>query len=216
MTKSRGILAPRHRWLEADIDALRRLYPDHTAQFCAQVLGVSVALVYAKAHKLGLKKSAAFLASPASGRLDGVKGADTRFKPGHAGDYAALRKGVRFSPRTEFKPGSAPANRLEVGALRINSMGDIDIKVAPGPRQWVSLRRYVWESECGPIPPEMCVAVKNHDPHDTRLENLVLLTRAENIAHNLLRRYPKELRNTMALAGRVRNRIQQIQGDQHA
>jgi len=131
MTKSRGILAPRHRWLAADIEALVRMYPDHTAQFCANVLRVPVYCVYKKAHQLGLEKSAAFLASPASGRLDGVKGSATRFKAGQPSRHPTP-KGVRRSPGTEFRKGDAPPNVQAVGALRINSMGDIDIKVAPG------------------------------------------------------------------------------------
>ena len=159
MTKSRGILRPRHRWLEADIDALRRLYPDHTAPFCARVLGVPVYLVYARAKQLGLKKSAEFLASPASGRLDGKRGSATRFQKGNRPERP-FRKGVHASPGTEFRKGLVPANVQEVGALRINSMGDIDIKVAPGKNQWVSLRRYVWETEVGPIPSGMCVAAR--------------------------------------------------------
>src|SRR5207237_5232828 len=77
MTKSRGILAPRHRWTEAEIELLLATYPDQTAQAVAAQLwpGCVPHHVHTKAKKLGLKKSEAFLASAASGRLDGVRGA---------------------------------------------------------------------------------------------------------------------------------------------
>lgn len=213
MTKSRGLLRPRHQWTGFELDALRRLYPDTTARCIADVLGIALHVVYKKAQELKLEKSAAFLASPASGRLDGVRGSATRW----GGDRKPPRtpKGVRMSPGTEFKAGQRPANWQPVGALRINSMGDLDIKVVDGPNGWVALRRYVWESEFGPIPPGMVVGVRNGDPHDTQPHNLVLTTRTGHLERHLLKKYPKELRNAMALQGRLKNRIKALEGAQH-
>lgn len=214
MSKSKGINAPRTVWTGAMLETLRLNYPDKTAKALAAELGVSCCILYAKAHALGLKKSEAFKASGASGRLDGVRGAATRFKPGNQ-PWTAGQKGLHLSPATQFQKGDAPVNRQEVGALRINSLGDIDIKLAPGPRQWLSLRRYVWQQAHGPIPPGMCVVPDNGDGHDTRIENLKLVTRAENIRINLLRKYPKELRNVMALRGRLANQITRTQESAH-
>lgn len=215
MTKSRGIIAPRHVWTDIEIRLLRAAYPDQKAGAIAELLGVKRHLVYKKAEQLGLQKSEAFKASAASGRLDGVRGGQTRFKPGNQ-PWTLGKKGLRLGQATEFKKGSVPANVQPVGALRINSLGDIDIKLAPGPRNWLSLRRYAWELVHGPIPPKMCIVPINGDGHDTRIENLRLLTRAENIDHNLLCRYPKELRNLMALQGRVKTQIKRKEEAQHA
>jgi hypothetical protein len=209
VTKSKGINAPRHDWTKAELDMLQAKYPDMQARALAALLGVTLQQVYRKARDLGLGKSEAFKASAASGRLDGVKGTATRFKPGGV-PWSAGKKGLRLGMATEFKPGSVPANVQEVGALRINTLGDIDIKVAPGKGQWLSLRRYVWTQAHGPIPPDMCVMVKDHDPHNTQLENLMLGTRAENVQHNLLRRYPKELRSVMQTAGRLKSQINKL------
>lgn len=215
MTKSKNILPPRHTWTDGQLQFLQAAYPDQKASVIAEQLGIKLHLVYKKATQLGLQKSAAFKASTASGRLDGKRGSDMRFKPGNK-PWTLGMKGLRLSPATEFKAGQAPINVQPVGALRINSLGDIDIKLAPGPRNWLSLRRYAWQQVHGPIPDGMCIVPINGDGHDTRIENLRLVTRAENIAHNLLSRYPKELRNVMALRGRLNRKIQLTEEAQHA
>jgi hypothetical protein len=218
MTKSRNLIAPKHTWTGFQLDALRRLYPGTVTAVLAAALGLSVNAVNTKATALGLKKSRAFLASERSGRLgngwhDG-RGASTRWGKGQQGSFKPP-KGVRLSPSTEFKPGSRPANWQPVGALRINGDGDLDIKVAEGLRCWVSMRRYVWETEVGPIPAGMLVEVRNGDGHDTQLSNLFLATRAEHVAHHLHLKYPKDLRSAMQLQGRLRNRIKALEGAQH-
>lgn len=215
MTKSRNILPPRHVWTDIELKLLRAAYPDQRAVAIAELLGMKLHLVYAKARQLGLQKSESFKRSTVSGRLDGLRDNGMRFKPGNP-PWSKGMKGLRLSPATEFKKGQPPPNVQPVGALRINSLGDIDIKLAPGPRNWLSLRRYAWEQVHGPIPAGMCIVPKNGDGHDTRIENLRLLTRAENIAHNLLCRYPKELRNLMALQGRVKTQIKRKEEAKHA
>lgn len=213
MTKSRGIFAPRKPWTEQDLLILRVMYPKNRTDTVAGLLERTLANVYRKATKLGLRKTEAFLASAASGRLDGQRGSPTRFKPGNV-PWCAGKKGLSFSPATQFKRGSVPANVQEVGALRINGLGDLDIKVAEGKGQWLSMRRYVWEMAYGPVPPKMCVSPLDGDGHNTQLENLRLVTRAENIAINLHKKYPKELRHVMQLSGRLRNRVANLEKTQ--
>lgn len=206
MTKSKDINAPRAIWTAPMLQQIQQLYPNKLGKTLAAELGVSLSVLYKKAKELGLKKSEAFYASAQSGLLRGDVGACTRFQPGQK-PWTTGMKGVRMSPGSEFKKGSVPANKQEIGALRINTLGEIDIKVGPGGREWLSLRRYVWEMAHGPIPPGMCVVPDNGDGHDTRIENLLLVTRAENIQINLVRRYPRELRLAMQLRGKLASQI---------
>lgn len=88
--------------------------------------------VYRKAQSLGLKKSAAYLAGPASGRLDGKRGESGRFrkgvtqwnkgKPGTTGHHPNTR-------RTQFKKGSmsgaAQHNYVPIGSTRISKDGSL-------------------------------------------------------------------------------------------
>jgi hypothetical protein len=215
MTKSRNLIRARHQWTGFELDALRRLFPNVTTKSLEVSLGIPYSTIVTKAKAMGLKKSAEFLASPLSGRLDGVRGSETRFVPGDPRRGTPFQKGVHVSPETQFKAGARPANWQPVGALRINSAGDLDIKVAEGKNQWVAMRRFVWETEVGPIPPGMLVEVLNGDPHDTQIGNLYLATRREHIANHLHRKYPKELRSAMQLQGRLMNRIKALEGAEH-
>ena len=84
MTRSRGILGPRAVWTEDAIAVLVRMYPNFKTEDIATMIGHPVGGTYQKAAALGLKKSAAYLASPAACRLrrgDNV-GAAHRFPKG--------------------------------------------------------------------------------------------------------------------------------------
>ena len=72
MTKSRGILGPRAAWTEEQLEMLHTLYPNYKTENVAFLVGHSTESTYRKASYLGLKKSAAFLASGHAGRLDEI------------------------------------------------------------------------------------------------------------------------------------------------
>lgn len=57
-----------HHWADAEVERLTTLYPDTSTGKIAEQLGIPVSKVYAKAHSLGIKKSAAYLASPEARR----------------------------------------------------------------------------------------------------------------------------------------------------
>lgn len=101
MTKSRNILPPRKVWTDAEIAILTARYPNERAQVLADEIGCNVCIIYAKAKKLGLKKSDAFNSGIESGRLDGVTGVDTRFQKGH----------VPWTKGTHFVAGGRSAPR---------------------------------------------------------------------------------------------------------
>lgn len=116
--------------------------------------------------------------------------AETQFKPGHGG-------GIRWDPEIYC-----------VGALRITSDGELQIKVAPGARQWVQMRRYAWWSETGHWPErDQIVIVINGDSHDCRFENLDLISQAENMARNTIHNMPEELKNAVIALGALRRTI---------
>ena len=151
----------RRYWTAADEAALRRLYPDTPTAEIARRMGCTLARIYTKAHQLGLHKSAAYMAGPDACRLrrgDNI-GAAYRFPKGHVPANKGLRR-PGWAPgrmrETQFKPGQV-STRWDpevycVGALRITSDGQLDIKIAVGPRGWRCMARWVWEQAHGPIP----------------------------------------------------------------
>lgn len=208
-------------WTPEEEAYMRQHYADTKTQAIADHLGRSLGKVYAKADCMGLNKSPAFMASEASGRMKApLHGGKAHwFKPGHT----SHNKGVKgyYAPGSEkgwFGKGNRPHNYKEVGSLRINSEGYLDIKLADGFHQWFLLARYNWFLHTGHwTTSKECIWYKNGDKHDCAPENLEIITRRQHLERTTLHRYPKELVQTIQLRGainRVINRLtkQQTQG----
>ncbi len=94
-------------------------------------------------------------------------------------------KGIRMSPRTEFKKGHVPWNTKFDGCITIRDKNRKPykyIRVSSG--KWVLYHRWLWEQHNGPIPQGFMVGFKNGNTLDVRIENLMLISRAENVQRN--------------------------------
>lgn len=134
-----------------------------------------------------------------------------RFKKGHV----SHNRGQKVSPDvyakmqpTMFKPGHTPVNHREVGSERINVDGYIEIKVAE-PNKWRCKHRVIWEQHNGKIPAGFNVQFKNHNPLDCRIENLYLISKAEQMRteNSYIARYPKDLQDVIRLKGAINRQI---------
>lgn len=187
----------RRKWSVTDISTLSRLYPDTSTKQIAEQLGRPMAAVYGKADLLGLKKSQAFLDSPASGRLEGERGTATRFQPGGT----SWNKGVRFvaggrSAETRFDKGDMPHNHVPVGTEVMGTDGYLKMKVAE-PRKWEWTHRRNWEEVHGPIAKGLALVFKDRNRLNCDVSNLELLTRSQLMLRNTIHRYPPELKETI-------------------
>jgi hypothetical protein len=213
VTRSRHLLPPRRYWTEAEVELLVRLYADTSTQQIADQLGCGYTRVASRAYMLGLRKSAEFNASSWAHRLDGTAGERTRFQVGQA-PWNKGMKGLDIGGKeTRFKPGNV-SKRWDpdiyiVGALRITSDGILQIKLAPGARQWVQMSHYTWRLHTGRWPRKGCVLrARNGDPHDTRFENLELLTLRQNMLRNSVHAMlPPELARLVQLQGAIKRQI---------
>lgn len=221
MTKSRGILRPRGRWTESELQLLTRNYADSRTEDLATVLEREIAYVYAKATKLGLKKSEAYLASPDACRLrrgDEI-GKAFRFDKGHVPANKGLRRPGWHAGRmksTQFTTGSKPKTWKPIDSLRVNGDGYLDRKVTDTgypPRDWVPLHRLVWMAANGPIPPGHVVVFKpgrrTAVEADITLDAVELLSRRELMARNTVHNLPKEIVQLVQLRGAVNRQINQ-------
>lgn len=220
MTKSRGILKqPRRRFTPVEDAILRERFADTRTEDLAREIGRTVSATSQRAHKLGLHKSAEYLASPAACRLrrgDNV-GAPYRFPKGHV----PANKGTRrpgWAPgrmkETQFRKGErrGVAHTLwkPIGTERVSRDGYLERKInndRPLQRRWRAVHLILWESVNGPLPPGHAIAFRNGDKTDIRLENLELLTRRALMQRNSLHRYPKEIARAVQLLGAVRRKI---------
>lgn len=214
MTRRRLHAAPRQFWTSEQDDELRRLYAHAPTSDVAKQIGRSMSATYHRAGELGLRKSAAYLASPAAHRLDGVKCLGTRFVKGQVPPNKGLRR-PGWAPgrmrETQFKKGDRSKrwdpDCYAVGALRINADDRLDIKVREGLRAWECMARFVWRTERGPIPKGGVIRAVNGDPFDTRIDNLRLTSRGEVMRENTVHNYPKELARLIQLRGALNRQI---------
>lgn len=217
MTKSRGIRSPRTVLTKEQEAILSNRYSDTSTGKIADLLGLPVHTVYAKANKLGLKKSAAYLASQASGRLlrGHNAGSSTRFKAGQT----PWNKGKSYtaggrSAETRFKPGHRGGKAVElyqpIGAERISKDGYLQRKInddMPLQKRWRGVHIIVWEEANGPLPAGHAVTFKDGNKQNIALDNLALLTRAELMARNTIHNLPEELKDVIRLNGVIRRKI---------
>ena len=67
----------------------------------------------------------------------------------------------------------------------------------------------VWEEANGPIPPGYNIQFRNKNRQDLRLENLYLISRAEQMGteNSIHARYPEELKKVIRLKGAIKRQI---------
>jgi hypothetical protein len=70
-------------------------------------------------------------------------------------------------------------NRRPIGAMRVNRGGYNVVKVSNDPAVWKLLHHVVWEKAHGPIPKGHVIIFTNRNILDTRLKNLILVSRRE-------------------------------------
>jgi hypothetical protein len=215
--------ASRWAWTAAGDVLLRQHYPHSTTAAAAALIGCSLAQAYRRAAKLGLRKTAAWLASEHSGRGNlRSTGAATRFAAGQAPWNRGLEMpSDHGGQQTQFAPGHKPANWLPVGALRWASTGRIrywQVKVTDTgypPADWVMLHRQLWLAHYpGPLPATHVVAFKPGTPPclapaDVQIGLLEVISRAESMRRNSCHRYPRELAQLVQLRSVLTRQINQ-------
>jgi hypothetical protein len=73
----------------------------------------------------------------------------------------------------------------------------------------VQLRIHVWKSYHGPVPAGWCITQADGDRDNVRLENLALITRAENMRRNTIHNLPPEVKETIITLKKFKNVIKQ-------
>lgn len=220
----------RRFWSADEDDRLRREYPDTPTVALALALDRSLSSVYIRAHeKLGLSKSAAYLASPAACRLrrsgDSHPGRATQFQKGQTPANKGMRR-PGWAPgrmrETQFKAGcrsgKAARNWMPVGSTRLIE-GYVYRKVSDVPNvpytvNWKPDHLLVWEAARGPIPPGHALVFKNRDRADIHLDNLECITRRELMRRNSVHNLPAPLPQVIQLLGALKRKIRRRDGQE--
>lgn len=182
---------------------LKRLYPDSTMQQIIAALDneFNAHQIMHKAHKMCIKKSAAFrerFGLDENGRLTGKAAPHNKGNKFEAGGRSA---------EFRFKKNSIPHNSVPVGTIRHEKEGYLKIKIAERDK-WELLHREVWKRENGTYPPNDCAIIFiDGNKQNCDISNLKMVTRAELMLQNSMQNYPEELKKVINLQAAIRRKI---------
>lgn len=220
-------------WTDDDLRRLAKLYPGLPTEEVASRLGRTIYGVFGAAHKLGLKKTPEYLAREC-GLQKGTKiGEAFRFGKGHVPANKGLRRPGWHAGRmqeTQFKKGEksgiAATNWKPIGTILTDSDGYLRIKVRErqaGDAQgwnreiWPCVHHQVWREHKGRIPPKHMVVFKDHNRTNCAIENLELISMAENARRNRMWiRLPRELAEAIQLNGVLKRKIRSLNGKEQS
>src|SRR5690242_3047671 len=157
----------RHRFSAAEDDLIRSQYPDISTDEIAKRIGVSLQSVYTRAHRLGLKKSAAFtrryLAKCGLQVSNHPRSIAARIKKGNIPPNKGKKMPPGYAPgrmrETQFKKGQRSRNSMPLGSVRdVDGYLYVKISTAPEPPgqkggsspNWKPLHFKVWEDAGNP------------------------------------------------------------------
>lgn len=171
----------RKKWTQAEDDYLRKEYPERSNADLAQWLHRTPRAVQLRALKLGVSKTPEF-AERQRHKGQFVKG-QSAWNKGKAQKYWLSPEGAKRCSKGWFPKGKArddnPNSRKNkpLGSERVYADGYVWIITEYGRKQ---KHRVVWEQANGPVPPNHCIKFKDGDRTNCSLDNLYLVTRAEN------------------------------------
>ncbi|WP_437880873.1 HNH endonuclease signature motif containing protein [Pseudomonas sp. LRF_L74] len=218
LARARERQGRRSFWSPTEDAELTELYPDTPMPEIEKRLGRSVSSIYQRARTLGLKRSTEYLATEHAGRLKKghQAGKPTQFvkgqKPWNTGQKGWTAGGR--SGETRFKPGTLNGTAAEklkpVGFERVTDDGILQRKIrddGPPHKRWKAVHAILWEETHGPIPAGHLVVFRDRNRKNIQLDNLELITRAENCRRNSIHRYPPELKELIRLQKKLEREI---------
>ena len=205
----------RRFWNEAERKILIELYPDHSAVFIGKKLNRSVTSIYSQAYLLNLKKSDEYMKIALQRKAENLKivGKNYRYKKGQK----PMNYGQKMSKElyekckvTFFATGHSPHNEKHDGYERIdNKDGYVHVRISKG--KFKLKHRIIWEKEYGPIPKGYVIVFKNGNKYDFDINNLEMISMAENMERNRITKYPKEIYDAIKLKNKLKNLIHEKQ-----
>jgi len=213
----------RKPWTQEDEVRLSELYSDTPMPDLIKAFRRPYWSIYNKAYALGLRRSEAYLASEHACRLrrDNNPGAGTRFQKGQT----SWNKGVSYtaggrSAETRFKTGTVNGKAAlllqPLGTERVTKDGIRQRKIlddGPPQRRWKSVHMILWEESNGAVPPGHIVVFRDKNTTNIDIQNLELITRAENMRRNTIHRYPPELKSTIRQLGKLKKAISEASNE---
>ena len=190
-------------WTIQEDDFIRENFQTMKSNDIAVCINRTRSAVKNRVHKLGLKLDRSIVTHE---RL-------SQFKKGSI----PMNKGVKMpahiyekAKKTMFKKGNKPHNTRIEGEFsdRKDKTGSIYRYIKIKDAHWVLYHRYVWEQVNGPIPKGHVVMFIDGNTLNCTIENLKLITLAENAIRNSIHQYPKEVKDLIKLKNKLKKEIE--------
>lgn len=201
-------------WTADKIKYLSDNYADMSTDDIAKHLKITRSQVYNKAHHMNLHKSEEYIKeilTKEAARLPEA-GKAYRFTKG----LIPFNKGQKMSAElyekckpTMFKPGQKPHNTKYDGHERMTKDGYIEVRIRQG--KYKLKHRHVWEQTNGSIPRDSIIVFKDGNKLNCTIDNLEMITKAENMMRNTMRRFPVELQQSIKLIHKLKKQINEKQ-----
>ena len=163
------------KWSKEHDDFLLAHLNELTDREIGQALSRSKSSIRNRLTKLGITR-------PADVRAGMMQ--KTQFRKGQAAWNQGM-KGLRMSPRTEFKKGNKPATTKHDGAITVRNRNQTPYQyIRISECNWMLLHRKIWGDANGPIPRGHVIRFRNGNTLDVRLENLECISRSEHAMRN--------------------------------
>ena len=190
-----------------DMDAvMREHYPCKQTSEVADMLRLTPKQVLCRAKRLGLHKNPDIIAGIRENGMF-LKG-HVPFNKGMKQHEYMSEEVIQKTTATRFKKGQIPVNIKEIGYERISVDGYVEVKTEKG---FVLKHRMIWEKHNGPIPKGHIVRFKNRNKLDIRIENLELVTCAQNMKDNTIHNYPPEIKTAMRRISKLKRMVKKYE-----
>ena len=181
----------RKYWTPQEIEQLKKMYQTEHIDTITKHFNVTRSQIYNAANKYGFKRPDSYLFEHV---YDITPNVETQFKKGHSSWNKGM-KGLQIGGEaTRFKKGMKPHNWRPDGSQRLDKDGFTMIKING---KYVLKHRYIYEQEHGKIPKGHCVAFKDGNKSNIRIDNLELITFQENMKRNSVHNLPEEIKEVI-------------------
>ena len=213
----------RTHWTEMQELILVEKYPDTKTEEIAKLIGIPLSKVRTRATKLGLKKSAEFMRSPLSGRLEKgtTLGSNNLFKKGSTPANKGKKlhevvkdpKAIERIKANQFKKGGQPHNTKSDGTITIRRDNKTSrpykwIRIAQG--HWEMLHCVLYKKHFGPVPNGFVISFKDGNSLNVVIDNLEIISTEENMRRNTIHNLPLDVVEVIRLTSKLTRKIKKL------
>lgn len=187
------------RWNEEELEILCTYVQSHGPQFVSEILATkgyfrSRSGVGQTARLLGLYYEGPRIGAFPKGHVPKNKGKKTPDEIKKKSSAGWFKSGeMRGAANQMYKP---------IGGETIRQDGYTWVKIAE--KTWRVKHQLIWEKQNGPVPAGHIVAFRDGNPHNFLIDNLELITKAENLRRNRFSVTPSEYSLITNRAAKVR------------